>query len=610
MVDTRDHYNGDITIPLVNVEGQPEMNVLIPYYVANGIEGYAMRAAGPMPNVHVPATDISKDRSVTRASTKRRALYARWHESRVPLLLGRAYRQLFAYGTFAMVVVPSADASGARVVFRDALGAYPELRAADEFRDPDNVAFVYGRSPDWVLANYPQSRDQIATWQDAHPEEQLWDLAEWIDEDSCVIGLLGPRSLYAVDSSPNVTGTIPAPSGMELRRWSNAAGKCTAVVPRRVTLDRIAGQMEKIIPHEEWAAKLMALDFVAAERYVFPDMVVVGEDGRIPQIVGPGGWRDGRTGDVNLLQNVKQVMNLQGAPGPMTSQTIDRIERNAGISGGGSPFFGGETTGSLRTGRAIDSLGGYSVDPHIQEAQLIMQFALESVNRNIISLEKGYWPDRKFTVFSGWRADGGVVEYTPSKEFENLHNSVAYPFPGSDMSQITVAVSQLNGAKLMSRETARETHPFIEDPQLENRLVTEEAIDDAMLVAFEQGIVGGQVSWTAVAEYKKLIAGGESWPNAILKVHEEEQKRQAAQAQAMMQAQAGAAQGAPGGPGGPGGMPGLPQQGPDTQPGLGGGPTPTASIPPPGQGEVNLASMVRAIAAPAAAAKRNPMPVG
>ena len=46
MVNTRDHYNGDITIPLVNVDGQPEMNVLMPYLVADGIEGTAMRAAG------------------------------------------------------------------------------------------------------------------------------------------------------------------------------------------------------------------------------------------------------------------------------------------------------------------------------------------------------------------------------------------------------------------------------------------------------------------------------------------------------------------------------------------------------------------------------------
>ena len=65
-----------------------------------------------------------------------------------------------------------------------------------------------------------------------------------------------------------------------------------------------------------------------------------------------------------------------GSPGPMTQQTLDRLERNISVSGGISPFFGGENPDSMRTGRGVATMGGFSVNPRVQELQLIMAFAL------------------------------------------------------------------------------------------------------------------------------------------------------------------------------------------------------------------------------------------
>jgi hypothetical protein len=111
-----------------------------------------------------------------------------------------------------------------------------------------------------------------------------------------------------------------------------------------------------------------------------------------------------------------------------------------------------------------------------------------------------------------------------------------------------------------------------------------------MLVALEQGIASGQVSWMAVAALKQKIRGGMPWPDAILEVQQEEQQRQQQQAEAQAQA---AQQAAPGGA--PGGGPADMQMGAASQPGLGGGPAPVASVPPPQQGVLNVASMVRAL---------------
>jgi hypothetical protein len=136
----------------------------------------------------------------------------------------------------------------------------------------------------------------------------------------------------------------------------------------------------------------------------------------------------------------------------------------------------------------------------------------------------------------------------------------------------------------MSRHTARDRHPFIEDAENEERLIVQEAVDDATLVAWEQQIASGQVDWQSIAEFRKKLAAGMSWPDAILEVNIETQQRQAAAAQQQAAAQAAGPQAAIG-------------AGPSAQPGLGGGPQTTPSQPPPGQGVVNVASMTRALAA-------------
>lgn len=602
MVSVRDHYNGDITVPLVNVDGQPEVNVLMPFMVADGIDAVAMRAAGPSPNIHIPALDPFKEtgkRSLEYAHTRRRALYAAWDRSFLPLSLRRAFRQLVGYGTFAFVVTPDHERECAVVEFRDALSTYPEYRAPEDIRQPENVGFVYGKSPEWISSRYPKARPIVEGWQSKQPNETMWDMVEWIDDEDIVIGVLAPRSLYNQDTNvPSIVGTLPTPTGIEVARWPNRAGMVPVVVPRRVTMDRLQGQMEKILPIEEWSAKLMALDYVATERHVFPDMVVLGEDNRTPQLVNGGGWRDGRTGEANMLQGVKAVQQLQASPGPLTNAMLDRLERNARISGGVSPFFSGEQNAQMRTGRGVDALGGFSVDPRIQEVQQIMGYGLQVVNKAIIAVEKGYWPSKKYAVFSGWSSDIGLVEYTPEIHFETDDNAVSYTFPGSDISQITVGLTQMLGTKLMSRHTARAKHPFIEDADLEERLIVMDSVDDAMILSFSQAVAQGQMAWQDLAAFRQTMTSGKvAWPDAIIQVHEAAQARQAQQAAQMQAAQAG-------GPGGEAGM------GPDVQPGLGGGPVPVSSIPPPQQGLLNVASLVRATSAGPRAAKSNPMPVG
>lgn len=541
MVAIRDAYNCDVVIPLADTAGEPSLPPAQPHIVADTIDNTAMRAAGQRPTIYCPALDPTNDASVKRAGIRRKALYARWHDSALwDVLLYRSFRHLVGYGTNAIVVVPDMVKGKASVEIRDPLTAYPDSRVGEETRRPINVGFVYGRSADWIRRNYPQAIPKLNLPGTGRYQSDLWDLVEWIDEEAIVVGILGPR--YPTFSNPSIEQRLSL--SMELSRIPNRAGTCPVAIPRRVTLDRVAGQVASILDQEALLQRLTALDIVAAEKAIFADMVAIGKDGRPPQLIS-GRWKDGRTGEINLMTD-GAVQVLQTAPGPLTHPVLDRIERNAAMAAGKSPFMGGETTGSLRTGRAIDSLGGYSVDPRIEEAQKIMARGLMQVNESIIAVEKGYWPSKKYTCFSGWPGDMSHVIYTPSKDFESDENVVTYPMPGTDVQGATVALAQLTGAGLMSRETARRKHPLIDDAEHEEHSIIAERLEDAVLQGFLTQASQGTLPLPDASRIKQLVDKGTDIVEAILQAHNEAQARQATEAPAAQPGQAMAPEQAPG----------------------------------------------------------------
>lgn len=482
---TKDKYNGDAVTLLPGVKGEPEMVPPIAQIVTDAVDFLAHRSSGPKPTLSTPSLDQADEAANRRASDRRTAFYASWYENALAeVLLRRAYRHYYGYGTFAMVAMPDPEL-GVRVELRDPLATYPEMRTPDDIHCPLNVGFVYGRSPEWIAKRYPETRAMMiksGSW------GRMWDMVEWIDEDDVVVGILGPRFEYG---NTNYGYDRGLQNHMELRRWPNRAGFVPAAIPRRVTLDRVMGQVWAAVGQQTHLERFTALEITAAEKYVFPDMVVVGRDGRTPMLVS-GQWKDGRSGEANFIQD-GDVKLLNAAPGVLTMPTLDRIQENAMKTAGLVPQSYAQSYGSLRTGRAIDTMGSYAVDPRIQEGQEIVARHLSVLNEGIAAVFKGYFPRKRFKKFSGWPGHGGHVEFTPSEVFDTAANVVSYPFPGSDVSEISVAVSQLVSTRLISRTTGRHKHPWIENPDFEDELIVKEQMEDAVLQAHIQGMMGGQI---------------------------------------------------------------------------------------------------------------------
>lgn len=537
MQDTKARFNGDVSVVLPDVSGEPTLPILTPHLIADVIETTAMRAASTTPGIQCPAIDPSSSRSRERAATRRRALYSTWDYSALSeMLLPRAYRHLVGYGTNCFAVVPDFLDGRARIEIRDPLSAYPSHRSPEDAREPLDVGFIYGRSPQWIMANYPESFDYFhgcisnlasksgnlarAT---QRVMDSLWDVVEWIDENQISMGILGPRDEIEVTGGRD----FPTGDGFHLRTWDNRAGTVPVAIPRRVTLDRIEGQVSKLTGIVDMMGKLMALDVVAAEKAVFPDMVVLDDTGT-PQLLNASGrWNDGRTGEANLVK-ARSVQMLNSSPGPLTHPVIDRLEGNYRLSSGMPGFAQGNNSNGLRTGNALSTMADISIDPRIQEAQRLMTRALKVVNSSVIAVEKGYFPNAKQVFFSGWPGDRGHVEYTPAKDFESGENTVDYSMPGADINQLTVAIGQAVGTGMISKKAGRQKLPLAESPEEDEKQIFAEQMQDVAIQAFSQQALSGQLPLIDYAEIYEKMFGESEWTKAVKSADKLARERQSA----------------------------------------------------------------------------------
>jgi hypothetical protein len=525
MIDVRDRYNGDWVMPDLQGGDQPEMPALTPALITETIDSYGMRAGSVLPAVYCPAVDPTKQtgrRSKEYARIRRRSIGAVYHQSRFNIGMRRMYRHLAGYATASAVVIPDFKREMPVIRVRDPLNTYPDPRSGEDFTDPENIAFVYAKSVDWIRYNYPHVGHDLPRACDA---QDMWELVEWIDRDHIVIGLLGPREnqysryVHAQDHH------------RLLSRIPNRAGMVPVMCPARVTLDRIASQLAHVIGITDVMTRLMALDIMAKEKSIFPDRFVLGDSGMSPKIVG-GEWKDGRTGQMNIVLDAKNIGSLPFTADPTSAQAIDRLERNARVSSGLVPQMGGETYGALRTGRGIDALMGAAVDPRIQEMQEVMTAWLPTLNEGIFETWKGYFGDKKFSYVSGWTNDSGEVSATPDEHFEISSSTVSYPIAGADAQATTIVLGQLLGAELMSKQSVRERHPWIGDAVEEAARVDEETMERAAIQGILNAVMQNTMPVVMLAEIEKARredVNGDIF-TAILTAQQRMQEQQAQEA--------------------------------------------------------------------------------
>lgn len=559
----RDHMNGDVIVPLPEMDRneKPAVSNLI----AQGLEQTAMRVASVLPNMVWPAVTPGVEKgkhSEDWARIRHQAVAGWWEQNHIQRKLRRMARWLIGYATTPVYVRPDFDNGIPSFELRNPLNTFAAPTADWDDMDPTDVVFAYMKPATWLESQYPGMArrligDKVAL------DNVMVEVLEYCDAEEIVTAVSASR--MAVSSMSPFT---PLSEPVELDRVPNRAGVCLAVSAKKIAFDKLFGQFHHIYGMYQAQSKLMALELIAVEKGIFPDLVMYGTvPGRTPVLIN-GDWKDGREGEVNVIKDGR-IETVALNPGFMGQPAQDRLERNMRTTAYVPSQFGGESPTNIQTGRLGDQLLSATVDFPIQEYQELLADALESANRRAIAVSKGYFGGQSKSFHVNLKNAVGKVEYTPNQHFETDEHKVSYAAPGADVNSLVLGIGQRMGIGTMSAYTGMLQDPMIPDPDLEVRRVNSEYIERALRDSIAELVRSQQMHPLDAALMAREIETGTPLARAFEMAQEQAQERQAEE-QAAQQAQAAAGQPIPGA------QPGL---GPQPQPGEAGmpitGPTPS-----------------------------------
>lgn len=516
-----DLVNGDVVVPL------PELNANEKPAVANltreAIDQLGMRVASTMPNLVCPPLKPRSMSSQEEAERRRMGILTYWAANRIRRQLRRRARFLAAYGMSVVAMRPDVKQQIPVWELRSPLTTFPSPTEWYDDCHPCDVIFAYRKTLRWVKENYEEQYAQLtAGITDPRPSDPV-EIIEYRDAHEVVMIAAAIKTDWQVGAFDQIAGQ----KIVELERIPNRAGICTVSTPTRITLDRLAGQFDGVVGIHQAQSRLMALELIAAEKHVFPDLVLVPSGPNVtPSIVG-GQWKDGRTGEINIVKN-GQVDVIQISPGVQTIPIMDVLERHQRHDAGIPPQWGGEVPTNIRTGRAGEVTMSATVDFRVQELQEILADALTIENKIGIRIARAYFGDRPRSFhISLPQGIKGPKDFTPNKDFTTEETVVEYPMPGADVNGIVVALGQRVGLGLMARQTARRIDPLINDPDLEGDLVRTEALEAALMASLQQMAAAGQIPPVDMAYIERLhVEQNMPLYEAVEKAQERAQERQ------------------------------------------------------------------------------------
>jgi hypothetical protein len=538
MNELRDAVNGDMVIPL------PELDKSERPAVANlidqGLSGTAARIASTTPDVRFFALIPGQELSEKRASERRSAVLSWWSMNRLNLIQRKRARFLVGYGSAPAVIWPDKKRSIPVWKEMSPLCTFPP---PGDHLEPDDCAFTFTRTYGWLRRTYPEHTAVLDRGHDPKPDT-LFTLLQYVDADEHVLIVLGRSLEGEADHHYGPQGGRPF---VELERFKNLAGICTAVVPGRITLDRRAGQFDSLIGLYWTQAKLMALETIAVERSIFPDEWLVARQNETVQIIS---MADGLRGEIGQVQG-GDIRQHTVSPGVQTYPTIDRIERAMRLSGGIPAEMGGESGQNIRTARRGAQVLSSAVDFPIQEAQEMLAAALQAENCRAIAIDKAYFGGGPKSFYYSWNGKRGHVDYTPAKTWETDEHVVSYAYPGADINQTTIGTGQRIGMGTMSKLTGMRIDPSIDDPDFEHDQIVAEALEMAFLSSLQTQASQGALPPADLAMITRMV------------MVEQRPLYEAVEAAQKIAQERQATAGPPGSPAGP-----VPEGSPEAMPGL------------------------------------------
>lgn len=467
MEKIRQAYNGDLAVVLPQIDKYETPAVA--NLVAQGIDQTALRIASTMPNVEYPVLRPEIKASQDKARDRRRATLGWWEDNRLRVKLGRRSRHFIAYGMAPVSIGWDRKMGIPSWTVRNPLMTFAAPSEDPDEISPEDCIFAYTRTLGWLKRFFP---NEIAGLEKgpSPKNDDKYELLEYSDADEQVLIVVGRKA------DPYQSSSAKGSDAKPLLRFKNPAGMCSAVVPGRITLDRLVGQFDGMLGMYQQQARLTALSIIAIQRGIFPETWLEGRQNETPDIVVEADANEGIVG----ITKGGSLRNMVDNPGYQTFPLIDRLQEAQRVEGGVPAEFGGQSSSNIRTGRRGDAVLSATVDFRVQEAHEMFAESLQHENRIAIATMKGMAGGQKKSFHVNWLGEG-ANDYTPDTIFETDSNKVTYAMPGSDKAGLLIGIGQRIGIGTMSKRTGAELDPDIQDPELEHDRTVAEALEAALL---------------------------------------------------------------------------------------------------------------------------------
>jgi hypothetical protein len=510
-------YYGDIVLPTPEIDRADKP--LVANLLYQGGEQRAMRVASTTPDVSYPSTSPGVELRDKEARHRRLVNLAWWDDDRMRLKLRKRARHLVYYASCPVVLRPDFARQRPTWQVRNPLTCFPPQLDTGDLVPPD-VIFTLEKPYAWIEQMYPHKCRALNT---SGNTARTFTLLEYLDHDEHVLCVIGDKADPPSSYPGTAVRNTEAGEIVELERLVNRTGRVNAVIPGRIGLEAPRGEFDGVVGLWQAQAMMMALMTLGTKKAIFPEEWLVDHPNQTAEVVTHADPLRGIMGHIEG-GDIKIVHPL---PEAFANNIIDRLERAFRIESGVPAELGGESGSNIRTGRRGDAVLSAVLDFPIQEEQQLLEVALAEENRIAIAIDKAYFNQTKRIFVS---ATAGEIEYDPAKLWSTDRNYVRYAHAGVDAQGLMVEMGQRLGMGTLSRQSAMELDPLVEDPRSE--------LDRMMVESTRAGL---QQSLTAMAAdpamapvvaemIKKVKEGDTEIEDAVIAVHEAIQAAQAQQA--------------------------------------------------------------------------------
>ena len=296
-------YDGDVTVPLPEIDENEKASVV--NLMGQGLDQMAMRVASVIPDVSYPPLRPGIQASINKARDRKEANTAWWDQNSMGMIIRRRARFLLGYGCTPVVLSPVAqnplnkrEIPHWRIV--NPMCSFPAMSGDIAELEPSDCIHAFRQPLGWLQDRFDVSALRLP--KGANPNTPI-EVLEYNDSDETVLVAVGAPKEQTPEVGwdlRQINSTGGGAAAVELMRNPNRAGVPLTVYPGRITLGRLQGVFDQIMPMYQRAAKLDALELIAIQQGIWNNEWVVSHPnspGR-PQVITEANGLMGIRGEI------------------------------------------------------------------------------------------------------------------------------------------------------------------------------------------------------------------------------------------------------------------------------------------------------------------------